>query len=467
MKNSLLVFCCCILFSCKKESSLSPYKEDPSIFQDQYGRQLILHGLNTGSKDPASDHWIQDTDVDKEDKQFGFNFVRYLMLWEGIEPQKGVFDEAYLDRIEQRVKWYTSRGMYVLLDMHQDLYSIKFGGDGAPEWAIQANGLPVSPNNPYGNLWFLKNLDPALVAAFQNFWKYSAYKELQDHYILAWKKVAKRFKDNPYVIGYDLMNEPYAGDLGMNVSGTFEKTQLKEFYDRLIPAIRSVDQNKYLFFEPTSLGVNSGLFSSLPKINDTRAIPKLAYAPHCYPLFIEAAPGPYGAAERQQLKEWQWERSKEIKKQNCPMIIGEVGIDPAQAGFDSYLHDVCNYMDSVQGGWTYWFNGLGGWSPLNNDGSEGPVLFALLRTYPKATAGKISSFRFDPVSKVFTMKFVSNAAITQPTEIFIPKHYYPNGFNLSVVGTSNYTQIFDEVHQLLKFNTTDNAKEITIEISPK
>lgn len=468
MKKLYILFLLPVLMalSCKKENT-SVSNEDTTIFHDQFGRQLILHGLNSGSKEPSVDPWMQESDIDREDKSFGFNFVRYLIIWDGFEHAKDSFDNSYLARITERVNWYTSRGMYVMLDMHQDLYSSKFGGDGAPEWAIQANGLPVGVANPYGNLWFLKNLDPAVVAVFQNFFQYTHYKELQDHYIANWMKVAAAFKDNPYVIGYDLMNEPYAGDLGTNITGTFEKTQLRDFYQRLISGLRTVEPDKYLFFEPTSVGVNSGLFSSLPKINDTRSPQHLAYAPHCYPLFVEAAPGPYGASEKQQLKDWQFERSKEKKMQGCPMIIGEVGVDPTEAGFDNYLHDVFSYMDSMQGGWTYWFNSFGGWGPFNSDGSESPILNQLIRTYPKATAGKIVSLNFDPASKNFSMTFLSNTSIQQATEIFVPDRFYPSGWNLSVSGTSHYTQTTDPARQLLKFTTTDDHTLITLQITPK
>ena len=362
---TILLFSC-FIFSCKKENTLLSDTDDPAIFLDQYGRQLILHGLNTGSKVPAINPWIIESDVDREDKEFGFNFVRYYIVWEGIEPEKDVYDETYLDRVQERINWYTSRGMYVMIDMHQDLYSIKFGGDGAPEWAIQANGYPVNTANPYGNLWFLKSLDPAVGAAFQNFWKYTTYKELQDHYIKAWQKVADRFKSNPYVMGYDMMNEPYAGDLGLSISGNFEKIQLKQFYDRLIPSIRAIDNQKYLIFEPTSLGNNQGLPCNLLKINDPRSIQRLAFAPHCYPLFVEANPGPYDNEGRQELNNWKRERTKDIKMQNCPLIIGEIGLSPDLPNFDEYLDDAFNFTDFVEGGWAYWASGLGGWAPLKD-----------------------------------------------------------------------------------------------------
>ncbi|MBX7262348.1 MAG: hypothetical protein K1X26_11890, partial [Chitinophagales bacterium] len=82
-----------LLFSsCKKENdgkriAQNKFVEDPSIIQDQYGRQLILHGLNTSASaksDPLGSPWITEADVDREAIDFGFNFVRYLIFWDGI-----------------------------------------------------------------------------------------------------------------------------------------------------------------------------------------------------------------------------------------------------------------------------------------------------------------------------------------------------------------------------------------------
>ena len=203
---------------------------------DEYGRTLILHGWNTSSSakgHPERQPWIVESDVEREAVEFGNNFVRYLIFWDGVEPERGVYDETYLDKVEERVNWYTSRGMYVMLDMHQDLYSIVFGGDGAPEWALETDGHPIETE--IGGPWWLANLNPAVIACWTNFWSYSEHTYLQDHYIAMWQKVVERFKDNPYVLGYDLMNEPWGGDLVKAfVSGDFERKQLTAFYERLI-----------------------------------------------------------------------------------------------------------------------------------------------------------------------------------------------------------------------------------------
>lgn len=474
MKRLLfLVAITAFLFSCKKESAerqRNQIANDPTIIQDQYGRQLILHGLNTASNaksDSLRNPWISESDVERELNIFGFNVVRYLIFWDAIEPQKDFFDDAYLDRVEERVNWYSSRGMYVMLDMHQDMYSIIFGGDGAPAWACRTNGAaPIEL--PGGTPWWLKNIDPQVVNSWINFWAYTNHKDLQDHYILAWKKVIERFKNNPYVIGYDLMNEPWGGDLiKVFITGEFERYQLTAFYNRLIPALRAADPDKYMFFEPTPAPVTFGMPSNLRKISDTRSSSRTVYAPHCYPFDTHEGTG-YTAASKSQLIDFERERKKESQLHgNVPVLIGEFGLTPHQAGFDEYLKDFHKMSDRNQWHWMYYSNDRGGWSPLNADGSETLIGPWLVRTYPKATAGKIKSFSFDTDTKIFEMTFVANAAIGEPTEIFMPNRHYPSGYDLEVNGTTNYTQNFNSAKQVLSFSTTENDKEISIKIAPK
>src|SRR5208283_3644550 len=68
-----------------------------------------------------------------------------------------------------------------------------------------------------GDVWSDAYLtSPAVQAAMDNFY---ANRQgpggvgLQDRYARAWRRVAEHFAGNPTVIGYDLMNEPFAGSL--------------------------------------------------------------------------------------------------------------------------------------------------------------------------------------------------------------------------------------------------------------
>lgn len=54
-----------------------------------------------------------------------------------------------------------------------------------------------------------------------------------------WRVIAGRYRGNPWVAGYNPLNEP----------ADEEWVRLLSFYDRLVPAIREVDPDHILFLE--------------------------------------------------------------------------------------------------------------------------------------------------------------------------------------------------------------------------
>lgn len=362
------------------------------------------------------------------------------------------------------MEWFTKRKIFVIIDMHQDVYGYGVGGNGAPDWASTQTKIQnlISDKQP----WWMQNLEPKVKRSYIQFWKYKKKQFLQQHYIATWLKVIELFKDNPYVIGYDLMNEPHGGNIVKTLFGKFEKKWLMNFYNRLIPAIREVEKEKYLFFEPRSFGVNFGMKSHLKKIEDAIPNAKLIYAPHCYPRFVDIGKS-YNKKSKKDLEIWFNRREKEAKMQNTPVLLGEFGVSPSKKDYDLFLNDLFRKADSVQMSWVYWSNDLGGWSPLKSDLTPSPILWSLLRVYPKATAGNLYSFKYEPLTKVFSMKYMSNTAILAPTEIALPKAIYPNGFNVSILGTTQYRIEIDSIKNTLNLYINENKREIDVTILPK
>ena len=117
----------------------------PPFITDAQGRALILHGANVSGS--AKNHperlpWVDEAAVRRTADDFGFNFARYLIFWDAVEPQPGVIDTAYLDAVAERLDWFHAAGIHVVIDMHQDVYSQVFCCDGAPAWAIDDDGEP-------------------------------------------------------------------------------------------------------------------------------------------------------------------------------------------------------------------------------------------------------------------------------------------------------------------------------------
>ena len=214
---------------------------------DQQGRVLVLHGVNMVYKRPpyAPDAIGFGADDARFLVEQGFTTVRLGLIWKAVEPRPGRYDNAYLFRIRQTTKVLAAAGIHVMLDFHQDLYNERFQGEGAPDWAVQDDGLPAEPKlgfpyNYFGQL--------ALNRAFDHFWANAPGPGgvgLQDRYAAAWAHVASYFKGTRGVMGFDLFNEPWPGTVWptcVNPLGCpgFDSL-LQAFSQRGIDAIRAVD----------------------------------------------------------------------------------------------------------------------------------------------------------------------------------------------------------------------------------
>lgn len=256
--------------------------EDPSWITDEQGRVLVFHGINVMSAakgDPERVPRIDASDARRIARDWGFDFVRFLIFWDAIEPAPGAYDEAYFARVEERLDLLHAEGLHVMLDMHQDVYSSVFCCDGAPAWAVRDDGLPFTLQDQ----WFLNYYQPAVRRAFDNFWDADGpHADLQEHYVGVWLAVVERLGAHPAVIGYDLMNEPSPGSEDdatellletPNPDGphaSFDQNKLHPFYQRLIDAIRTVDTERWIWFETRYGAPGNGMPSYLPPLVDPR-----------------------------------------------------------------------------------------------------------------------------------------------------------------------------------------------------
>jgi endoglucanase len=65
------------------------------------------------------------------------------------------------------------------------------------------------------------------------------HKHFQDRVVNLWQFIAKRYKSNTWVAGYNLLNEP----------ADQQWSRLLAFYDRIVPAVRAIDPDHILWLE--------------------------------------------------------------------------------------------------------------------------------------------------------------------------------------------------------------------------
>ena len=67
-------------------------------------------------------------------KKWGMNFVRLGVMWEAVEREEGVYDDVYLQRVEEMIQKLGDAGIYTLVDAHQDVLARTICGEGMPDF---------------------------------------------------------------------------------------------------------------------------------------------------------------------------------------------------------------------------------------------------------------------------------------------------------------------------------------------
>ncbi len=237
-------------------------------FIDEMGRKTFFRGVNLGGSNkvpftPKGATYIKENFFDHLNvsfvnrpfplseadehfsrlKKWGFHFLRLLITWEAIEHfGPGIYDHKYLDYLEELVKKAAEYDMTIFIDPHQDVWSRFTGGDGAPGWTLELAGFDLQNLHPSGAA-FVHNINgdpfPKMIwstnyqklAAATMFTLFFGGKDfapnfkiagvhiqdyLQDHYIKSISLVADRLKKYDHVIGYDSLNEPSNGWIGLS-----------------------------------------------------------------------------------------------------------------------------------------------------------------------------------------------------------------------------------------------------------
>ncbi|KAJ3326551.1 hypothetical protein HDU76_012826, partial [Blyttiomyces sp. JEL0837] len=232
---------------------------------------------------PVVDHWDKQYSFNIDDVAFiadlNINVVRLGVMWPGVEPERGKYDKSYLEVIKSIVEMCNEKGIYVILEMHQDSFSERFCGEGVPLWAVDITspldrvgihlpnstvGFPRPAKEPYEldekgipsaedcakMSWSSYQLTIAAANAYQNL--YDNIDGLLDSFANYWQQVALTFASYPNILGYEIMNEPFAGQIfevpSLLLPGVADRVNIQRMNSAVGDAIREVDHRNLIFY---------------------------------------------------------------------------------------------------------------------------------------------------------------------------------------------------------------------------
>jgi len=242
---------------------------------------------------------FKDNYITREDiayiKQTGMNSIRLPFHYKLFTDEDYMGLKSNQDgfaRVDSIIKWCKAEGLYVILDMHD------------------APGGQTGDNidDSYGYPWL-----------FESETSKQLFSEI-------WKKIADRYKNEPTVLGYDLLNEPIA-------TYFTNKEEINKLlvpvYKRGVEAIRSVDPNHIILLGGAQWNSNFSMF-------DEKAIDSnMLYTCHRY----------WCDTLQSNLQDFIDFRNKV----NLPLYMGETGENT-----DEWVGGFRRLMERNNMGWHFW-----------------------------------------------------------------------------------------------------------------
>lgn len=406
--------------------------QDGTRLRDALGRVVVLRGVNAGGRSKFAPFAPFDYPEGSYDSalaayldraaSWGINALRVPFTWAAIEPAQGMDDAAYLDRYQAILDGAWARGMYTIIDFHQDIYAEIYCGDGFPAWTVpDPKPAPHHDCADWSSHYFT---DIEMMAAFDAFWAPGS--AVMASYAGLWDRLAARFKDTPGVIGFELINEPGWGSADLQ---TFEATTLTDFYSTMIARVRQAAPDTLIFFDAT--GPDAG-------IADTSvarpAGEGLVFAPHYYQIGALTGGGGDPATVLLSLTKWK----NKGKAYDVPVLLGEFGVTNTTADPVAYMAAHYDALDALGLSGTQWEYSAADelWnaedlSLVRADGTENPIAEAIVRPFPRAVAGEDPLFSYDRATRGFTLSYTAPSGVT---EISVPARLYPAGYDVKVTG---------------------------------
>lgn len=376
------------------------------ILKDELGRDIIPRGFVVVTEDKMGMVSYTAEDYNRM-VIMGANFqviklnLAKLGGWEGYP-----FEESYMKKIDSLVNLGRQAGMKTFFKMV--VYSV-------PEFDMTG----------WKKLWENKNGE-------------------QERWIGAWQRIWERYKDDPSVFGYDLLNEPKKGNLNLSYD-TVEEDYLVPFLRKMIDASQKINPDKKCLYQPLLVNDDDRMKYPVPFFEMKISIERknIIYAPHIYESTINRI--------KPTIKRY----IHEAGISGAGLFIGEWG-PPTFRENDTSLTDQnrikkvyianANVFDAFGVGTIKaWFRGSRD-QDKNNTKAFTYAIFSddrpvgvverkyitdvISRPYPQTVAGTINRFSFDFLTRIFSMDLIPDNSKGTST-LYIPaERYYPDGFSI-------------------------------------
>lgn len=423
--------------------TLTALHADGAFFRDTTGGAVLLRGANVAgnSKVPPFRGITDEHQLDPL-PGWGFSVVRLLFTWEAYEPSPGAYDDAYLAYYEGVVDAAAARGLYVVVDFHEDGYSrasISGCGEGFPLWSLPPTVTPQTPDNgPNCANWGSRLLGDADLKTTWNAF-YADSNGARTRYLAMVGRVAAALAGRDNVVGYDMLNEP-EGD---------ERTQLAPLYEDAAKAIRAAHPSAMLFVSPGYL-TSAGDATNLLK----PSFDNFAYSPHYYDPTVQLFGGWQGSDESAAFIEM----TGQATMWNVPLFLGEWGAPPSTDELAGYLDAIRMQLDRALAGSAQWVY-TPGWTPTAKDGWNTEDLSIVddsgalrpnfvARPYPRRIAGTPTTLTvtddMDPKKNALSLGWTNDPA-AGASEIFAPVAYFGGRVQIDADGDVKCTAVGDVV----------------------
>jgi endoglycosylceramidase len=399
-------------------------------------------------------------------KRWGFNVVRLGVMWAGVMPNENQVNYTYLQQIEQIINMLGEQDIRTIVDVHQDDLNEHFCGQGMPDYllkyipsskafpqpvkksiGVDTNGVPLGEECKK-TMFALYYFTEAVGTAFDAL--YTPGNRLHDDFLKFWDVVSHKFANNSNILGYELINEPFfgniAGDYKKIIPKNSERKYLQPFYDEISNIIRKNDKTRVLFFEPVPFEVGNTALEHGPGGSGQTNLQ--AYSYHVYCPFMNSKgtismPKFCQFVDRVQYQS----KIKDLKSLGTAGMLTEFGCVNEEDSSLSDLKYMCSLADSYMQGFVYW-----NYKPYHdittyNFEAEGlyypdgllmaKKVKALSRTYPQQIAGVPISYNFNDETNEFTLLYKVTSTLQKNTKLYINREMrYQKGANIVVNSTN-------------------------------